>query len=134
MHLARVPIVAALFSLAWVFPALSENPEEPFNVSLWSLREANLSAYYQRIVGEATERYRGDLNGRFGAVVLRTIYNGAVIYSRNIRLPDQVPSASSIKMSPEFEEDFDRFPKTSFALHNTAEDRNSYDHYLGRGD
>jgi len=56
--------VMLTFSVAW--RAFCAEPDQPLDVSVFSSRGVDLSPYYQAVVREATELYRGDVVGHIG--------------------------------------------------------------------
>src|SRR4051812_4954461 len=103
MSAARELVACVSLIIASTSQVFCENSEQPFDVSLWSSSEVNLSACYQQIVREATERYRGDLVETVSFIVLRT-YNGKIVYSRDKFF--DTPSITCL----EFENGLEPFP------------------------
>jgi hypothetical protein len=91
-----------------------QGSKSAIDVSLWS-SSANLSAYYQRIVREATEAYIGDFPD---GVAVTVRYKRVYHYERDFEERSSLP-----KLSPELEED--PFSNVSFKLRQPAKSQDS---------
>jgi hypothetical protein len=65
--------------------------DQPFDVSVSAYRFVDLSPYYQQVVREATESYRGDFPDGYGHTILVQYYGGTGIhYFSQSELPQKI--------------------------------------------
>jgi hypothetical protein len=90
--------------------AFCGDTDQHFDVSLFSSRPIDLSPYYQAVISEATETYRGDAVGHI--VVRRYTFVGSLL-SKQIDTP-------LVRAPSELERGFNPFPSEPFTLRLTS--------------